>query len=188
MEVDSNKRQEQAQSVAVRLTVLGFGTLAASAPAEDAAVQAGEVLTLRRLVAYGRLLAPAPPAPASGYETAASDADLRTADDLAPVVDSVGRPLDPATGVDPVTRAVVGSTTDDHLAILARMAGAVRRADRFGRRGSRAVFALSILALAAVLFGRSAVLGAQNHGSLTLALGAVALVAAAAYGASALTI
>jgi hypothetical protein len=50
------------------------------------------------------------------------------------------------------------------------------------------VFGLSILALAAVLFGLSAVLGRANRGSLTLALGAVALLAAAGWGASALRI
>lgn len=188
LEVDSNKRQEQAQAASVRLTVQAFGTLAGSAPAADAAVQAGQALPLHRLEAYGRQLAPAPPAPGSAYEAALSDADLRTADDLAPVVDSIGRPPDPASGVDPVTRAVVTSTPDDDNAILARQSAALRRADRFGSRGSRAVFALSILALAAVLFGLSAVLGRENRGSLTLALGAAALVAAAAYGASALTI
>jgi hypothetical protein len=87
-----------------------------------------------------------------------------------------------------VTRTVIASTTDDASKLLARQSRVLATANRFGSRGSRAVFGISILALAAVLFGLSAVLGRANRGSVTLALGAVALVGAAAMGASALGI
>ena len=121
-------------------------------------------------------------------ESALADADERAANDLGAVVDAINKPPDAASGVDPLTRSIITSTTDDATALLGRQTRVLNTANRFGRRGSRAVFGLSILALAAVLFGLSAVLGRANRGSLTLALGAVALLAAAGSGASALRI
>jgi hypothetical protein len=188
LEVDSNKRQEQAQADSVRLTVQIFGTLAGSAPAADEGTQAGQVAILRNLQASARRLAASALPATAGFESALADADQRAASDLGPVVDAVAKPPDAASGVDPVTRAVIASTTDDATALLARQNRVLNTANRFGSRGSRAVFGISILALAAVLFGLSAVLGRENRGGLTLALGAVALAAAAASGASALRI
>jgi hypothetical protein len=188
LEVDSNKRQEQAQADGVRLTVQIFGTLAGSAPAADEGTQAGQVAILRNLQATARRLAANPLPATAGFESALADADQRAADDLGAVVDSVSTPPDAASGVDPVTRTVIASTTDDASKLLARQSRVLATANRFGSRGSRAVFGISILALAAVLFGLSAVLGRANRGSVTLALGAVALVGAAAMGASALRI
>lgn len=188
LEVDSNKRQEQAQAVGVRLTVQLFGTIAGSAPAADAGPQAGQVAVLRGLQANARRIAAAPLPATGGFESALADADERAANDLGPLVDAVSTPPDAASGVDPVTRAVVSSTTDDIGVLLRRQSRVLDTANRFGRRGSRAVFGISILALAAVLFGLSAVLGRANRGSVTLALGAVALITAALSGASALRI
>lgn len=188
LEVDSNKRQEQAQAVGARLTVQTFGTLAGSASPADAGLQASQVAILRGLQANARRIAAAPLPATSGFESALADADERAANGLSPVVDAITAPPDAASGVDPVTRTVVGATPDDATALLARQNRVLNTANRFGRRGSRAVFGLSILALAAVLFGLSAVLGRANRGSITLTLGAVALLAAAASGASALRI
>ena len=186
LEVDANKRQEQAQAESVRETVQIFGTLAGSASPADAATQAGQAATLDELLASTRRLAAAPLPATAAFETALADADQRTAADLAPVADAIGKTPDAASGVDPVTRAVIATTTDDFPKLLARQSRTLATADRFGRRGSRAVFGLSILALAVVLFGLSAVLGRASRGTVTLTLGTVALVAAAAAGASAL--
>jgi hypothetical protein len=188
LEVDSNKRQEQAQAEGVRLTVQIFGTLAGSAPAADEASQASQVAILRGLQASARRLAAAPLPATAGFESALADADQRAADDLGAVVDAVAKPPDEASGVDPVTRAVIASTPDDAVGLLARQSRVLDSANRFGSRGSRAVFGISILALAAVLFGLSAVLGRASRGGITLALGAVALLASAAAGASALRV
>ena len=188
LEVDSNKRQEQAQAEGVRLTVQIFGTLAGSAPAADEGSQASQVAVLRSLQATARRLAAAPLPATAGFESALADADQRAADDLGAVVDSVAKPPDAASGVDPVTRSVISSTTDDASKLLARQGRVLNTANRFGSRGSRAVFGISILALAAVLFGLSAVLGRANRGSITLVLGGVALLAAAVSGVSALRV
>ncbi len=186
LEVDSNKRQEQAQADGVRLTVQIFGTLAGSAPAADEGTQASQLAILRNLQATARRLAAGPLPATAGFESALADADQRAAEDLGPVVDSVSTPPGPESDVDPVTRAVISSTTDDATKLLARQSRVLNTASRFGSRGSRAVFGLSILALAVVLLGLSAVLGRASRGSITLVLGAVALAAAAASGASAL--
>lgn len=188
LEVDANKRQEQAQARSVRVTVQVFGTLAGSAPPADAALQAGQVALLRGLQANARRIAANPVPATAGFESALADADERAADDLSPMVDAVGAHPDASSGVDPVTRAVVASTTDDATRLLGQQSRELATANRFGTRGSRAVFGISILALAAVLFGLSAVLGEANRGRITLATGAVALVAAAGCAISVLLV
>jgi hypothetical protein len=188
LEVDSNKRQEQAQAEGVRLTVQIFGTLAGSAPPADAGAQASQAAILRGLQASARRLAAAPLPATAGFEAALADADQRASDDMGPVADSVAKAPDEASGVDPVARTVINSTTDDATALLVRQNRVLDTANRFGSRGSRAVFGISILALAAVLLGLSAVLGPENRGAITLGLGALALLGAVASGASALRI
>jgi hypothetical protein len=186
LEVDANKRQEQAQALGVRLTVQIFGTLAGSAPPADAGAQASQVAILRGLAANARRIASAPLPATAAFESALADADERASNDLGPVVDSVSKAPDAASGVDPTTRSVIASTTDDATKLLVRQSRVLDTANRFGSRGSRAVFGLSILALAVVLLGLSAVLGAASRGGITMVLGAVALVGAAGAGASAL--
>jgi hypothetical protein len=188
LEVDSNKRQEQAQAEGVRLTVQIFGTLAGSAPPADAGAQASQAAILRGLQASARRLAAAPLPATAGFEAALADADQRASDDMGPVADSVAKAPDEASGVDPVARTVINSTTDDATALLVRQNRVLDTANRFGSRGSRAVFGISNLALAAVLLGLSAVLGPENRGAITLGLGALALLGAVASGASALRI
>jgi hypothetical protein len=188
LEVDANKRQEQAQARAVRVTIQVFGTLAGSAPAADAASQASQVAILRRLQAFARQVAATPLPATAGFESALADADLRAAEDLGPTVDAVAAPPAPASGVDPVTRAIVASTPEDGVRLLQRQTRELATANRFGTRGSRAVFGISILALAVVLFGLSAVLGEGGRGRITLATGAVALVGAAACAVSVLLV
>jgi hypothetical protein len=188
LEVDSNKRQEQAQAEGVRLTVQIFGTLAGSAPPADAGAQASQAAILRGLQASARRLAAAPLPATAGFEAALADADQRASDDMGPVADSVAKAPDEASGVDPVARTVINSTTDDATALLVRQNRVLDTANRFGSRGSRAVFGISILALAAVLLGLSAVLGPENRGAITLGLGALALLGAVASGGSALRI
>lgn len=188
LEVDANKRQEQAQARSVRVTVQVFGTLAGSAPAADAGLQASQVALLRGLQANARRIAANPLPATAGFESALADADERAAADLGPTVDAVGAHPDAASGVDPVTRTVVASSTDDLTGLLRRQSRELATADRFGTRGSRAVFGISILALAAVLFGLSAVLGEANRGPITLATGGVALLAAAGCAVSVLLV
>lgn len=188
LEIDANKRQEQAQARSVRVTVQVFGTLAGSAPPADAALQASQVALLRGLQANARRIAAASLPATAGFESALADADERASNDLGPTVDAVGAHPDASSGVDPVTRTVVASTTDDLTGLLRQQSRELDTANRFGTRGSRAVFGISILALAAVLFGLSAVLGAANRGRITLATGAVALAAAAGCAVSVLLV
>jgi hypothetical protein len=179
-EVDANKRQEQAQARAVRVTIEVFGTLAGSAPRPDAAGQAQIAAILLTLQGHARNAAAALLPATAGFESALAAADLRAADDLKPTVDAIGAPPEAASGVDPTTRTVVASTPEDGARLLQRQSRELATADRFGTRGSRAVFGISILALAVVLFGLGAVLGEAGRGRVILATGAVALTAAAA--------
>jgi hypothetical protein len=62
----------------------------------------------------------------------------------------------------------------------------VDRADRYARRDSRATLALAFLASAGALFGLAAVLRAGRAGWVSVATGALGVLAAAAVGISAL--
>lgn len=188
LEIDSNKRQEQAQAHSSRLAIEIFGRIAGSGPAADAGLIAGQAADLRDLYATARGLESLSRPATAGFETPLSDADTRTAADLRTLAAAVAAPLEPSSGVDPVARSVIASTPQDITALVQRQGRLISAANRFGTKGSRSVFALSTLALGAVLFGLSAVLGADNHGGVTLALGALALLVAGAWGASALLI
>jgi hypothetical protein len=188
LEVDSNKLQEQAQARSSRLAVEIFGRLAGSASAQDAGLMAQQAAALRDLQATGRRIETETRPATADFETALADADHNAATQLAALAQAVSDLPGPQSGVDPVTRSVVATTTDQVTALVKQQNHLIDVANRFGNRGSRGVFAITILALAAVLLGLSAVLGADGHGSVTLVLAGLALIASAGLGASALRI
>ena len=99
---------------------------------------------------------------------------------------AAGRVPDPSSGVDVATLAAIGSTDAELEAMEARLVHQLALARMFGRRRGRAIFALSLVALAAVLAGLGAVLGPARGGTVSVAVGAVAL--SLAFGAGAVSV
>lgn len=188
LDMHSNKREEQALSRSARLSVEIFGRIAGSNPVQTAGYQAAATGSSRAIESLARRIV-GPEFPGTGeFEEALGDADERAARRLQSLAESVGGVPAEASGVDAHTRSVISTDPEDLTRLVEEQNRQRDVADRFFERGTRSVYALSILALAAVLLGLAAVLGQRGGGSITLVVAGMALVFAMAWGGSALTV
>jgi hypothetical protein len=88
--------------------------------------------------------------------------------------------------VDAHTRAVLALTIDDMAGSVEELNDQLALAERYGTRGSRAVFALSLLAIGAVLLGLAGVMGATRTGRISLGAATVALLLSVIWAGAAL--
>jgi hypothetical protein len=88
--------------------------------------------------------------------------------------------------VDAHTRAVLALTLDDMAGSVEELNDQLAMAERYGIRGTRAIFALSLLAIGAVLLGLAGVMGATRTGRIALGASAVALLLSVGWAAAAL--
>lgn len=188
LDMHSNKREEQALSRSARLSVEIFGRIAGSSPVQTAGYQATATGTSRAIESLARRIVGREFPETNDFEQALGAADERAGERLQSLADSVGSvPLE-SSGVDPHTRGVIG-TGVEQLTLLVEEQNRQRDvADKFFERGTRSVYALSILALAAVLIGLAAVLGQRGGGSITLVVAGLAIVFAMGWGGSALLV
>ena len=188
LDMHSNKREEQALSRSARLSVEIFGRIAGSSPVQTAGYQATATGASRAIESLSRRIA-GPDFPGTeDFELALGQADERAAERLQSLGESVGGvPLE-TSGVDPHTREVIGTDVQELTPLVEEQNRQRDVADRFFERGTRSVYALSILALAAVLIGLATVLGERGGGSITLVVAGLALLFAMGWGGSALTV
>jgi hypothetical protein len=188
LDMHSNKREEQALSKSARLSVEIFGRIAASNPVQTAGYQAAATASSRAIESLARRIVGTDFPGTGDFETALGEADERAAERLQGLSETVGGVPPESSGVDAHTREVIASDVDE----LTRMVQEQNRqrdvADKFFERGTRSVYALSILALAAVLLGLAAVLGERGGGSITMVVAGLALLFAIGWGGSALTV
>ena len=184
----SNTRKERARSRSARLSVEIFGRIAGSSPVQTAGYQATATGASRAIESLSRRIA-GPDFPGTeDFELALGQADERAAERLQSLGESVGGvPLE-TSGVDPHTREVIGTDVQELTPLVEEQNRQRDVADRFFERGTRSVYALSILALAAVLIGLATVLGERGGGSITLVVAGLALLFAMGWGGSALTV
>lgn len=188
LDMHSNKREEQALSLSARQSVEIFGRIAASGPVQTAGYQGVTTVTSRTIESLSRRIAAGQHPETSEFETALGEADERAAQRMQPLAESVGGVPPESSGVDPTTRDVMGSSPE----LLTRLVTEQNRqrdlADKYFERGTRSVYALSILALSAVLLGLAAVLGERGGGGITLVVAGLALLFAMGWGGSALLV
>ena len=187
LDVHSGRRQEQALNRSSRLSVEIFGRLAGSAPPQVLAYQVLQLSNFNTLKGTQRSLSAFVRPETFDFEFTLAGADRRVGARLLELAKRVRETPDPSTGLDETARDVIGTRLADVDEIVAEQNHQLDLADTYGERGTRAVYALSLLALAAVLLGLSAVIGARG-GGITLGLGAVAFLAAAGWGGSALLV
>ena len=184
LEMHSNQHWEESSIRAANLSVEIFGKIAATGP-RDAAVfgsqQASHLTSLEAAVRWER-------SPNRELGLALALADERVAQRLLDVSKEIEDAPAAAAELDPIARDVLLSDNDDIGAIVDEQREQVRAADRYGSRISRALFSLSLLALAAILLGLGAVLGLRGSGVITLTAAVVAMLVAAGWGTTALFI
>lgn len=194
LEVDSGKSEERALNMASRLSVEIFGKIAGSGPPRSAESQSGQAATVRTMEATLRkggaesLRTVGGNVDVQRFQERIASADERVGARLQKLSESIGSVPSESSGVDPVTRAVISQSEDDFRQLLVRQQHQVDVAERFGQRGTRAVFGLSLLALTAVLLGLAAVVGRESGGTPILVLASATLALATGWGASALLV
>ncbi len=171
---------------ATRLAVRVFEASAATGLLSMYQFQAGREATLLSIDASSRdLLAAEAPAVAEAQRAMAT-AEARAAERLTVAGEAMSRAPEETSPVDPHTRAVLALTLDDMAGSVEELNDQLALAERYGARGTRAVFALSLLAIGAVLLGLAGVMGATRTGRIALGASAVALLLSVGWAAAAL--
>jgi hypothetical protein len=175
LEVDASRREEQAMVTATRLAVGVFEASAATGLLSMYQFQAEREAALLAIDASARdLLAAQEPAVAAAQQAMAT-AETRTAARLTVAGEAMSRAPGEASPVDAHTRSVLGQTVEDMAGAVEELSNQLAQAERYGARGSRAVFALTLLAIGAVLLGLAGVMGETRTGRLSLGVAAAAL-------------
>jgi hypothetical protein len=188
LDMHSNKREEQALSRSARLSVEIFGRIAGSNPVQTAGYQAGAIGTGRAIESLARRIVGREFPETNDFEQALGAADERAGERLQSLADSVGGVPPESSGVDAHTRGVIGTGLEQLTLMVEEQNRQRDVADKYFERGTRSVYALSILALAAVLLGLAAVLGQRGGGTITLVVAGLALIFAMGWGGSALLV
>jgi hypothetical protein len=184
LEMHSNTRWEKASTEAADLSVELFGKIAASGPVRAAGVSTGQTALGITLEASERANHPQ----TRGFGIVEAYVDNRVATRLLKLADAIDATTDVSGSLDPVAREVLDTRTSDLAEIGEHQDEAVDEAEKYGARLSRALFALSLMALGAILLGLAAVLGVQHGGPIILAISGVVLLLSAGWGGSALLI
>ena len=186
LEVDAGRQEEQAMVTATRLAVRVFEASAATGLLSMYQFQTGREATLLSIEASSRdLLATAVPAVAEAQRAMAT-AEARAAERLTVAGEAMSRAPEEASPVDAHTRAVLALTLDDMAGSVEELNDQLAMAERYGIRGTRAIFALSLLAIGAVLLGLAGVMGATRTGRIALGASAVALLLSVGWAGAAL--
>jgi len=186
LQVDASRWGEQAMVNATRRAVQVSEASAATGLLSMYQFQAEQEATLLSIDASARdLLATQSPTVAEAQRAMAT-AEARAAERLTVAGEAMSQVPSEASPVDAHTRAVLALTIDDMAGSVEELNDQLALAERYGTRGSRAVFALSLLAIGAVLLGLAGVMGATRTGRISLGAATVALLLSVIWAGAAL--
>jgi hypothetical protein len=187
-EADSGRREELAFVRASRASIEIFAELAGSVPRTQFAVGGFRRALHGEVVATGRLLVSAEASPdAARVAGELSEAESAAAARYQRAVRSMAR-VTPDAPLDPVARTLVTSSLGGVRRVLAYQNRQVEVADTYGTRQERAMFAIALVALAAVLLGLAGLVGTGRGSTITMVAAAVALVVAVGWSGSSLLV
>jgi hypothetical protein len=186
LQVDANRRGDQAMVTASLLAVQVFEASAATGVLDVYQFQALQEATLLGIESATRSQEAAQATPVAGTQQAMATAEAKAAQRLTVAGEAMSQAQGEASLVDAHTRAVLNQTVDEMAGSVQELNDQLALADRYGTRGNRAVFALSLLAIGAVLLGLAGVMGATRTGRIALATSAVALLLSAIWAGAAL--
>ena len=188
LELHASKREERAFVLASRLSVELSGRIAGSSSRFSFESRSVRDAITRSLASPARLLANRERPASTRFQEALAEAEEGAAARLRRIAQETGSAPSEASGVDPYTRTVLATEVPQLQQLLAEQNRQLDVSQKYGGRESRALFALSLLALGAVLLGLAAVVGANRNGRLTLGLSATFLAVSSLLGISALSI
>ncbi len=187
LQLDASRRGDRAAQLGARMPVRIFEQIAASGLRSTFHLDTQRDSHGLALQALSRQLAVLK-AGGPESESAIGTADFEAAQRALRAAKAMERITPESRGVDPRTRAAI-LATPKLLNEQVRLQGIqVDLAERYSARGTKSVFALSLVAIAAALLGLSAVFRSGPGGRIALGSGAVALSLAVGWGVWALTI
>ena len=194
LEVDAGKREERALIQANRLSIRIFEETATDGPLTTFVLESQQKSLARAIEGTFRAQLALEGGDLAELEQALSEA-AGAASRSSSAVEQMTAPPGPEAGIDPHTaglirgalaelgRLLAGEPTDpDRHPLVLEQNHQVELAERFGLRGNRAVFALSLLAVAAVLLGLAGVTGDGATGRSALVSAAATLAASVGVG------
>lgn len=185
LDLHSTKRYEDLLTRSSRTSVSLFGKIAGSSFPVTSESISEQVALFRGIEASSREVLSNVDPRVRGFESALARADRAAAERLTRLADSIGNVPPPETGVDQIARDVIGTSEDDLRTLVERQNRLTDEATRHGNRSSRAVFGLSLVALATVLLGLAAVMGARSGAAPLVGGAGVLLLVAIGWGITA---
>ncbi len=188
LQVDASRWEEQAMVTATRLAVRVFEASAATGLLSMYQFQAEREATLLAIDASARDLLAAQASAVAAGQRAVATAEARAAERLTVAGEAMSRAPGEVSPVDAHTRTILALTVDDMAGSVEELNDQLALAERYGTRSNRAVFALSLLAIGAVLLGLAGVMGETRTGQISLGASAVALLLSAVWAGAALAV
>jgi hypothetical protein len=188
LQVDSGKQEERALLMASRLSVRIFEETAGGSPRFSFQINSLQQATTLAISATAAQIAVLGLPETAEAIQARAEADVKASERLMAIAQTMGEVPPASSGIDSTTRHVMGSGPLDWAGLLTEQLRQMDIADRYGERGNRTLFGLSLLALGAVLIGLAAVLGRSVPGRVVLGAATLALLAAGAWGVAALIV
>jgi hypothetical protein len=186
IQVDSGKQAERALLMSARLGVRVFEGTAGSSPRFSFQIHSLQQATSLALNATALQIAVLGSPETADALQAAAEADVKAGDRLLVIAQAMGDPPSAASGLDPAALKLAGSSPNDLFTVVDEQNRQADIANRYGERGNRTLYGLSLLALGAVLIGLAAVVGAGAAGRLIVTAATLSVLAAAAWGVAAL--
>ncbi|HEX2025398.1 MAG TPA: hypothetical protein VHH92_03280 [Actinomycetota bacterium] len=184
VESDTGRREEQAFVRSSRSSLRIFASFAASNPRRQFMINGIRQGLKTEIGATARLLASGERSPeAFRAATAVSQAESRAARRYTEAVRASSR-ISAEAPLDPTTKALVTSSIPHIREILRYQNQQVDVADRYGSRQERAMFAIALVAISAVLLGLAGLMGGGRAGRTSLVAAAMALVVGLLVGGS----
>ena len=184
--IDAGKGAERALLMSARLGVRVFEGTAGSSPRFGFQIHGMQQATSLALNATALQIAVLGLPETTDALQATAEADVKAGDRLLVIAQTMGNPPLPESGVDPAALKLAGSSPQDLFAVVAEQNHQADIADRYGERGNRTLYGLSLLALGAVLIGLAAVIGTGASGRVIITAATLSVLAAAAWGLAAL--
>lgn len=190
LEADNGRREDAALVNASRSALEVFVKLGASGPRFQFEVDAARRSTQLTARSTGRVSsAPVDDLKVLGLALAEAEAENDAAARLLEVSRAYRKLPDSAPGLDPATSDAIRVRKDaDVEPIYAAQDAALKQADRYGTRQERAMYGLSLVAIAASLLGLAGLLGSVRGGRLALLSATAALAVAVGIGFSGLLV
>ena len=186
LESDSGRREEQAFVRSSRASVQIFAEIAGSAPRTQFLANGLRRSLGTEIDATARLLeATRASAEARRVAVPMSQAESAAAARLGRAVEAMAG-VPPDAPLDPATHRLLTAELSGIQGVLRYQNAQVDVADRYGTRQERAMFAIALVAIAAVLLGLAGLFGGGRSGTISMVVAAVALLVALGWGGSAL--